>query len=189
METVAFGVPIHVVSALTAQGVESLVPYLQKGRTVALLGSSGAGKSSLINRLLGSDVQKVLDVREGDDRGRHTTTHRELFLLPQGGCIVDTPGMRELQLWHAGAGFHDTFHDIDSLAKQCFFNDCKHRYEPRCAVKKALREGSLDPGRLQSYHKLQRELAHLAAKANQKARMLEKESRKKKKGPLLKPYE
>ncbi len=181
MEAVAFGVPVLAVSALTMQGMEALAPYLHKGRTVALLGSSGAGKSSIINRLIGSEVQKVHEVREGDDRGRHTTTHRELFLLPQGGCIIDTPGMRELQLWHAEDGLQGTFHDIEELARQCFFSDCRHHGEPKCAVKHALRTGMLDPGRFQSYRKMEKELAHLAAKERQKAKMLEKDNKRKKK--------
>jgi len=179
VESVAIGVPVHAVSVIDRQGIDQLHGYLRTGETVALLGSSGAGKSSLVNCLVGAELQAVNEVRHGDDRGRHTTTHRELILLPQGGCLIDTPGMRELQLWEGDAGFQGTFEDIEALALECFFNDCTHEREPRCAVKAALADGRLDPSRFENYKKMQRELAYLARKENQKLQLIEKEKWKK----------
>lgn len=179
VESVAYGVPVHVISSTENEGLDALEPYLQKGKTVALLGSSGAGKSTLVNRLVGEDIQLVKEVREGDDRGRHTTTHRELILLPQGGLVIDTPGMRELQLWQADEGFRDTFDDIEELARNCHFRDCRHENEPSCAVQNALMDGTLDQGRYKNYQKMQRELAYLARKEDQKAQLAEKEKWKK----------
>jgi len=179
VESVAFGVPIHVISSEQHQGLDAIQPYLREGTTIALLGSSGAGKSTLINRLYGDDRQKVKEVREGDDRGRHTTTHREMILLPNGGLVIDTPGMRELQLWDADEGFQDAFEDIESLAADCRFRDCTHGKEPGCAVKTAIKNGSLNPERYANYLKLQRELAYLARKEDVKLQVAEKEKWKK----------
>jgi ribosome biogenesis GTPase len=178
VEAVAFGVPIHVVSVMTEDGIEALSPYLGEGKTVALMGSSGAGKSTLINLWLGEDRQKVLSVREGDDRGRHTTTHREMFLLPGGGLMIDTPGMRELQLWHADEGVHDAFGDITALFARYRFADCMHGNEPGCAVQRAIAEGKLTAERLASYRKLERELGYLAAKEQGRTRLIEKARKK-----------
>lgn len=164
VESVAIGVPVHVVSAERGEGLEQLASYLRKGQTIALMGSSGVGKSTLINKLSGTDAQRVSEVREGDDRGRHTTTHRELFLLPGGALMIDTLRMRELQLWDASDGFQGAFEDIEELAAACRFHDCQHNREPGCAIQAALADGSLDRGRYASYQKLQRELAHLARK-------------------------
>jgi ribosome biogenesis GTPase len=150
VESVAIGVPIHVISSEQNVGLDKLAPYMKQGHTVALLGSSGVGKSTLINRMYGQEIQKVKEVREGDDRGRHTTTHRELILLPNGGILIDTPGMREFQLWESGDSFSNTFEDVETLAKHCFFVDCQHQKEPKCAILQALTEGSLEQSRWES---------------------------------------
>lgn len=164
VEAIAPGVPIFAISATEHTGLEKLSPFLGPGRTVVLLGSSGVGKSTIINALEGHARQKVGDIREDDSRGRHTTTARELIVLENGGVIIDNPGMRELQLWDAGEGIAGTFGDIEALAAQCKFSDCQHASEPGCAIKKALKEGSLSGARLESYHKLQRELLALQRK-------------------------
>lgn len=173
-ESVALGVPIHAISAENGTGLEQLSPYLQEGKTVALLGSSGTGKSTLTNVLYGDMIQDVKSIREDDDKGRHTTTHRELVLLQNGGIIIDTPGMRELQLWEADEGMNHSFSDIEELAEQCRFTDCKHDSEPGCAVQDALSLGTLNQERFASYLKLQRELAYLDRKENQRAALAEK---------------
>ncbi|MDF2671172.1 MAG: GTPase RsgA [Paenibacillus sp.] len=178
-EAIAIGVPVHAVNAITEDGVSQLVPYLQTGKTIALLGSSGAGKSTLINRLYGSEVQATGDIRHGDDRGKHTTTHRELVVLPHGGLLIDTPGMRELQLWEASDGISSTFHDIEELSLHCRYPDCKHDKEPGCAIKNALQDGTLDTSRYAHYGKLQRELAYLARKENKSHQAAEKSKWKK----------
>jgi ribosome biogenesis GTPase len=166
-------VAIHVVSPKHNQGVEQVAAWLTPGRTGALLGSSGVGKSTIINRLIGEDVRKTREVREADSRGRHTTTHRELVLLPGGGLIIDTPGMRELQLWDVNEAVRETFDDVEALGASCHFSDCRHRDEPRCAVKAAVERGELSPDRLASYLKLQDELTFLAQQQDEKA-MLER---------------
>lgn len=159
-------VPVYAISAARRTGLEQLSTYLQEGKTIALLGSSGVGKSSIINALEGTERQKVGEIREDDSRGRHVTTARELIVLEKGGVIIDNPGMRELQLWDAVDGLQDTFRDIEDLAGQCKFSDCAHQTEPGCAVKKALRDGSLAEVRLESYRKLQRELLAVERKKN-----------------------
>jgi ribosome biogenesis GTPase len=168
-EAVAFGVPVHAVSAQTGEGVEELRRHLVGNRTVVLLGSSGVGKSSLINRLLGEERFRIGDLRS-DGRGRHTTTHRELVAVPEGGVIIDTPGLRELQLWETDEGLDQAFVDVAELIAQCRFSDCEHRTEPDCAIKAALADGSLPAERWESYQKLQRELARLERKLDPKAR-------------------
>ena len=157
--SVALGVPIVEVSALTGVGIDTLREHVGPGTTVGFVGSSGVGKSSLINRLVGRQVQHVSDIREDDARGRHTTTRRELVLLPGGGVLIDTPGMRELGLLEDDGGIDATFADIAEIAQACRFNDCLHESEPGCAVQAALYSRTLDAGRLQSYRKLQREIA------------------------------
>ena len=169
VESVAFGVPVHVVSCLGGVGLDELEPYLAGNRTAALLGSSGVGKSSLLNGLLGWERQQVQDLR-GDGRGRHTTTYRELVVLPGGGLVLDTPGMRELGLWAAGSGVDETFADVAELALRCRFADCEHETEPGCSVRAAIAEGLLAEERLESYRKLQRELRHMELKTDPRAR-------------------
>ena len=174
LEKVALGVPVIVTSCHTGEGLAELELYLAKGKTVALLGSSGVGKSTLVNHLFGEDVLETQATRADDDRGRHTTTTRELLLLPSGGLIIDTPGMRELQLWSEEDGLGGTFEDIETLAQGCRFRDCQHTGEPGCAVGSAIEEGRLDARRLENYHKLQRELAYEAARQMYKASVIER---------------
>jgi ribosome biogenesis GTPase / thiamine phosphate phosphatase len=169
IEAVAFGVPVHAVSALDGSGVSALAPYVGAGTTVALLGSSGVGKSSLLNRLLGQERQHVQAIRD-DGKGRHTTTHRELVPLPGGGLVLDTPGMRELGLWTVAAGVDETFADVADLAADCRFADCAHETEPGCAVRSAIAGGLLSEGRLESYRKLRREVERLELKTDPRAR-------------------
>jgi ribosome biogenesis GTPase len=177
VEAVAFGVPVHVVSAADGTGLDGLSRHLGGGRTVALLGSSGVGKSSLVNRLLGSERQDVLGLR-ADGKGRHATTSRQLIPLPGGGLVLDTPGMRELGLWEAGAGLERTFADVAELAAGCRFADCAHEGEPDCAVLAAVAAGRLTTERLESYRKLQRELRRLDVKGDPRARAEERKRRR-----------
>ncbi|MDQ0921266.1 ribosome small subunit-dependent GTPase A [Paenibacillus sp. V4I5] len=176
---VAVGVPIHIISSAENRGLDELAAYISPGQTVALLGSSGVGKSTLVNRIYGKDILETGDIRSGDDKGKHTTTHRELITLPGGGILIDTPGMRELQLWDASEGLSTSFQDIEELAERCFFQDCKHENEPKCAVKEALDEGTLPVERFQSYVKLQKELAYLARKEDKGLQAAEKAKWKK----------
>ena len=186
IEQVAPGVDVHAVSARDPLSLAVLHPYLAPGRTVALLGSSGVGKSTLLNRLLGSEVQTTRAVRQSDQRGRHTTSERHMFVLPGGALAIDTPGMRELQLWEPGGGLEATFDDVESLAARCRFRDCGHGSEPGCAVQAAVAEGSLPRDRLDSFHKLRGELRHLQRKQdervqaedNRKVRTVHKAARK-----------
>jgi ribosome biogenesis GTPase / thiamine phosphate phosphatase len=167
---IARGVPVFLVSAKTGQGLDALEAHFKKGQTIVLLGSSGVGKSTLVNRLLQEERQPTHAVRKSDSRGRHTTTSRQLFMLPSGAMIVDTPGLRELQLWDAGEGLSQTFGDIDELAGRCRFRDCGHGNEPGCAVQAGLVSGIIDTGRLESWRKLQREHEFLQSKIDPEAR-------------------
>ena len=163
VEAVALGVPVHVVSALTGQGCDALRARLTTGQTSVLIGSSGVGKSTLVNRWMGEEVMATTETREDDDEGRHTTTHRQLLVLPGGGLVIDSPGIRELQLWDVGtAGLEATFSDVEDLAAECKFGDCTHQHEPGCAVLAAVESGTLGADRLQSWRKLQRELLAIA---------------------------
>lgn len=173
VENIAGGAPIHAVSALRGDGLDDLLPYLQPGRTAALLGSSGVGKSTLANRLAGQALLAVKTIGD-DDTGRHTTTHRQLVRLPSGGLLLDTPGMRELQLWDAEQGVERGFDDVETLARQCRFTDCRHKAEPGCAILEALANGTLDESRLRSYGKLQREAAFQARRNNHRLASREK---------------
>jgi ribosome biogenesis GTPase len=168
-ESVAFGVPVHGVSSLTGEGLHELEPYLRPGLTIAVLGSSGVGKSTLANRLVGEEVLATAAVR-ADGRGRHRTSHRELVVLPGGALLLDTPGMRELQLWADEGALEETFADVAELARECRFKDCGHEREPDCAVRAALGAGALAQARWESYRKLQRELRALALKQDARLR-------------------
>lgn len=174
VEAIAPGVEICVISAAQQQGLDALKAYLQPGQTVALLGSSGVGKSTLTNQLLGNAVQSVQSVRQKDDHGRHTTTRRELFLLPTGGLLIDTPGMREVQVWAGEESLQETFVDVETLASQCQFRNCRHVNEPGCAVQQALETGLLDKARLLNYQKLQKELNYLSRKQDQRLELNER---------------
>lgn len=163
------GVDVHAVSAVDGTGIEELDPYLRPASTVALLGSSGVGKSTLSNRLRGHEVMATAAIREADGRGRHTTSHRQLIRLPGGALLMDTPGLREIGLWEGGSGLEETFTDVDALSASCRFRDCSHTSEPGCAVLQAIDEGELDEGRLKSYRKLERELHRLAIRQDKAA--------------------
>lgn len=173
IEAIAAGVPLHAVSSRRGEGLDAVRRHLAPGRTVALLGSSGVGKSTLVNALLGEQRLRTREVRLSDSRGRHTTTSRELIALPEGGLVIDTPGMRELAPWDAGAVL-PSFEDVDELAAGCAFKDCQHQAEPRCAVLAAVEQGRLPSDRLEGYRKLQRELRHLAVKQDQRAQLEQK---------------
>jgi len=167
---VAPGVPVRVLSARDGIGMESLAPLLEAGKTVALLGSSGVGKSTIVNALLGHERQSTGAVRADDQRGRHTTTMRELLVMPSGALLIDSPGMRSVGMWEVEEGLADAFADIEAFAADCRFTDCTHGSEPGCAVQRAIAAGELPAARLESQHKLARESAALAARVDPGAR-------------------
>jgi ribosome biogenesis GTPase len=176
VEAIALGVPVFVVSSVTGHGVADVCGRIGAGRTAVLVGSSGVGKSTLVNAWLGHELMAVKETRADDDEGRHTTTHRELIELPGGGMVIDTPGIRELQLWDAGSSgaLEEAFADVDELVAECRFNDCEHRTEPDCAVRAALADGSLSGERYASWQKLQRELRAIAVRSDARLRREEK---------------
>ncbi len=174
VERLAPGVPVHGVSCARQQGLTALDAYLGRGRTVVLLGSSGVGKSTLINRFCQAEVLRTGAVRSHDQRGQHTTTHRQLVLLPRGGLLIDGPGIRELQLWTGEESLEKAFTDLEALAVGCRFRNCQHQHEPGCAVQAAVQMGTLKASRLASWHALQKELRVLALRQDGLARQREK---------------
>ncbi len=178
-EAVAPGVPVIALSAKTGENMSALSAFLKAGKTAVLLGSSGAGKSTLLNALAGKELQRTQEVRLDDERGRHTTTARTLFRLSSGALLIDTPGLRELQLWSDEDSLAETFPEIDSLAERCRFRDCKHEEEPGCAVREAIESGELSKDRFGAWKKLQREIAFLERRGNRMAELAEQERWKK----------
>jgi ribosome biogenesis GTPase / thiamine phosphate phosphatase len=173
LEAVSMGTPVVVTSGVTGDGVDEIVRELQPARTGVLLGPSGAGKSTLINRIVGSDLMRTRAIHHTGE-GRHMTSHRQLVQLPQGGMLIDTPGLREAQLWEGEEALGNLFEDIEELVLRCRFSDCAHATEPGCAIKEALADGTLEAGRFQSYRKLQRELRAVAAKTDARIRIEER---------------
>lgn len=157
VETIAFGVDVYAISYNTKEGLDNIQKYFSKGNTIVFLGSSGVGKSTLMNTLYGKEIMKTSEIREKDSRGKHTTTSRNLIMLPNGAMIIDTPGMRELGMWNAEAGISETFKDIEELTKMCKFSDCTHTNEPGCKIREAIENGELSEERFEKYLSLKRE--------------------------------
>jgi ribosome biogenesis GTPase len=179
VRSLAPGIPVFAASATDGLGMEFILSCAGTGQTIALLGSSGVGKSSIVNRLLGNSVQNVRETDPDTGRGVHTTAARHLFLLPSGGLIMDTPGMRELQIWSLDTGLDSTFEDIRALAEQCRFRDCSHQTEPGCRVRAAVDRGELEGGRLANYFKLSKEARYIELKSTHSSSWVEKERWKK----------
>jgi ribosome biogenesis GTPase len=175
VDAVAGAAPVIVIQANLSSGIEPVRSFLQFGQTIALLGSSGAGKSTLANHLLESECQPTAPPSWGNGKGRHTTTSRQLFPLPTGGALIDTPGLRELQLWATSENLDTSFEDVFEIQARCRFRDCSHQSEPGCAIMAALLEGSLDPGRWQNYLKLRREVRHHEIAADEVSARMEKQ--------------
>ncbi|MFC1607658.1 ribosome small subunit-dependent GTPase A [Candidatus Latescibacterota bacterium] len=185
VRSLASDIPVFAVSAKSGMGVDEIKHLITPGMTVAFIGSSGVGKSTIINRLAGKDILETGEVRDFDSKGRHVTTRRELILLPDGGMLVDTPGMRELQLWTADDGIRETFADIEEMAQDCHFADCTHTVEAKCAVLQAVKDGSLPVKRHENYVKMQKELSYLDTKQD-KSQLLEKKRKDKTFGRMVK---
>lgn len=179
VKSIAPETDIHVISAASNTGIDELRKYFDGNKTAAVIGSSGVGKSTLINSLFGEEVMYVSDISLYKDKGRHSTTHRELILLPDGGMIIDTPGLREIQMWEGSDGVSETFHDIERLLGQCRFSDCKHKTEPGCVIKAAIEAGTIDEDRYRNYLKLQREIHYFENRNDKKAMLVEKKKWKK----------
>lgn len=179
---IALGVDVCVVSAVTGEGMEQLKRYLEPGKTTVFLGSSGVGKSTFTNYLLGKELMETGEIREDDSKGHHTTTHRQLFVMDNGARIIDTPGMRELGMWIVDDGMDFSFTDINDLIIQCRFSNCTHNGEPGCAVAQALNEGTLTEKRWKNYWKIQKESKFQAAKESRKQAVIKKKSNKKSRG-------
>ncbi len=175
VEAVAVGVPVHTVSAGEMAGLTRLEGYLSRGRTITLMGSSGAGKSTLVNRLCGEAVQATNSISARIGKGMHTTTSRDLIMMPQGGMLIDNPGIREISFWDIDGGMEIAFADVEMLASACRFSDCSHLHEPGCRVRRAVVEGEIAPDRLESYRKMKRELQFLADRQHKSAALIEKE--------------
>jgi ribosome biogenesis GTPase len=178
-EIIAMGIPVIVLSSIMHEGIEKIQTFLVKEKTIAFVGSSGVGKSTLINTLINENIQIVKEIREDDAKGKHTTTHRELFALQNGSFVIDTPGMREMQLWQGESGLTTQFSDIESLMAECKFRNCHHNDEPGCAIREALSGNTLSVERFQSYLKLQKELEYSNRKASKHLQSLEKQKWKK----------
>lgn len=179
---IALGVDVCVVSAVTGEGMEQLKNYLVPEKTTVFLGSSGVGKSTFTNYLLGKELMETGEIREDDSKGHHTTTHRQLFVMDNGARIIDTPGMRELGMWVVDDGIDFSFTDINDLIIQCRFSNCTHNGEPGCAVAQALKEGTLTEKRWKNYWKIQKESEFQAAKESRKQAVIKKKTNKKSRG-------
>jgi len=175
VEAVAFGVPIHLVSASDDTGLTALEAYLTSGQTTTLVGSSGAGKSTLVNRLYGKSIQLTGSISSHVGKGKHTTTSRDLILMPQGGMVIDNPGIREIAFWEVDQGIDAAFPEIEALGRGCRFTNCSHTHEPGCRVLEAVEDGAIARDRLENYRKMKRELEFLAQRQHKSADRVEKE--------------